>query len=168
MGFLELQRQCGVSHEVLRGAQGASHVALGKSGLHAHCEGERVIALESWKVYRASRTVKEGLSRCFLGHGSKPWVPSTSAGGLRELLSVPLRSQGYPGFGRALSGLLWVWCNGRGPHLELRQEPQGSAPDFLEPDLTQIAGSLLSLLRSVRSRVLRRNGTPLTSQVVQG
>ena len=97
VGFLELQRQCGVSHEVLRGAQGASHVALGKSGLHAHCEGERVIALESWKVYRASRTVKEGLSRCFLGHGSKPWVPSTSAGGLRELLSVPLRSQGYPG-----------------------------------------------------------------------
>ena len=111
MGFLELQRQCGVSHEVLRGAQGASHVALGKSGLHAHCEGERVIALESWKVYRASRTVKEGLSRCFLGHGSKPWVPSTSAGGLRELLSVPLRSQGYPGVGRALSGLHWVWCN---------------------------------------------------------
>ena len=79
MGFLELQRQCGVSHEVLRGAQGASHVALGTSGLHAHCEGERVIALESWKVYRASRTVKEGLSRSFVGHGSKPWVPSTSA-----------------------------------------------------------------------------------------
>ena len=46
MGFLELQRQCGVSHEVLQGAQGASHVVLGKSGLHAHCEGERVIALE--------------------------------------------------------------------------------------------------------------------------
>ena len=107
-------------------------MALGKSGLHAHCEGERVIALESWKVYRASRTVKEGLSRCFLGHGSKPWVPSTSAGGLRELLSVPLRSQGYPGVGRALSGLHWVWCNRRGPHLEWRQEPQGSAPDFLE------------------------------------
>ena len=61
---------------------------------------------------------------------------------------MPLRSQGYCGFGRGLSGLLWVWCNGRGPHLELRQEPQGSAPDFLEPDLTQIAGSLLSLLRS--------------------
>ena len=44
----DMQRQCGVSHEVVRGAQGASHVALGKSGLHAHCEGERVIALESW------------------------------------------------------------------------------------------------------------------------
>ena len=45
MGFLELQRQCGVSHEVLQGAQVASHVALGKSGLHASGEGERVIAL---------------------------------------------------------------------------------------------------------------------------
>ena len=31
-------------------------------------------------------------SSLFLGHGSKPWVPSTSAGGLRELLSVPLSS----------------------------------------------------------------------------
>ena len=28
--------------------QGASHVAPGKSGVHAHGEGERVIALESW------------------------------------------------------------------------------------------------------------------------
>ena len=48
MGFLELQRQCGVSHEVVRGAQGASRVAPGKSSLHASGEGERVIALESW------------------------------------------------------------------------------------------------------------------------
>ena len=54
MGFLELQRQCGVSHEVLRGAQGASHVALGKSGIHAHCEGERVIALSLPHRVRAS------------------------------------------------------------------------------------------------------------------
>ena len=37
----------GLQGGVLRGAQGASHVALGKSGLHAHCEGERVIALVS-------------------------------------------------------------------------------------------------------------------------
>ena len=49
MGFHELQRQCGVSHEVLRGAQGASHVALGKSGLHACGQADRVIALESWE-----------------------------------------------------------------------------------------------------------------------
>ena len=38
MGFLELRRQCGVSHEVRRGAQGASRVAPGKSGLHVFSE----------------------------------------------------------------------------------------------------------------------------------
>ena len=48
VGFLYLRRQCGVSHEVRRGAQGASHVAPGKSGLHVRGEGERVIALEPW------------------------------------------------------------------------------------------------------------------------
>ena len=48
MGFLELGRQCGVSHEVRRGVQGASCVAPGKLGLDACGEGERVIALESW------------------------------------------------------------------------------------------------------------------------
>ena len=48
MCFLELRRQCGVSHEVQQGAQGASRVAPGKSGLDACGEGERVIALESW------------------------------------------------------------------------------------------------------------------------
>ena len=81
---------------------------------------------------------------------------------------MPLRSQGYCGVGWGLSGILWVWCNGRGRHLELRQEPQGSAPDFLALDLTRIAGSLLSWLRRLRPRVLQRNGTPLTSQVFQG
>ena len=49
MGFLELRHQCGVSHEVRWGAQGASRVEPRKSGLHAHSEGERVIALESWE-----------------------------------------------------------------------------------------------------------------------
>ena len=48
MGFLELRRQCGVSHEVRQGAQGASRVAPGKSGLHVGAEGEHVIPLESW------------------------------------------------------------------------------------------------------------------------
>ena len=48
MGFLELWHQCGVSHEVRQGAQGASRVAPGKSGLHVRGEGERIIALELW------------------------------------------------------------------------------------------------------------------------
>ena len=48
MGFLELRRQCGVSHEAGLGAQGASHVAPGKSGVYACDEGEPINALESW------------------------------------------------------------------------------------------------------------------------
>ena len=31
------------------------------------------------------------------------------------------------GGGRGLSGLYWVWCIGRGPYLQLRQEPQGTS-----------------------------------------
>ena len=45
--FLELRRQCGVSHEVRRGVQVASRVATGKSGLHGRGKGEPVIALKS-------------------------------------------------------------------------------------------------------------------------
>src|SRR5574340_1479760 len=33
------------------------------------------------------------------------------------------------GGGRCLSGLHWVWGIGRGPHLQVRQEPQGTS-DF--------------------------------------
>ena len=46
MGFLELQRQCGVSHEVLRGAQGASHVAPGHSLHRLLCSRSR--GAERW------------------------------------------------------------------------------------------------------------------------
>ena len=48
MGFLGLGRKYEFSHEVRRGAQGASRVVPGKSGLHVRGEGERVIALEPW------------------------------------------------------------------------------------------------------------------------
>ena len=77
-------------------------------------------------------------------HGRKPWVPSTCAGDLRELLRVPLRSQGYCEVGRGVSGLHWIWCNGRGPRLELRQEPQGSSPF-----LTGRSGTPLRQIRGI-------------------
>ena len=76
---------------------------------------------------------------------------------------MSLRCQGYCGFGTGLSGLHWVWCNGRRPYLELRQEPQGSSPF-----LTLIAGSLQSWDRRVRPRLVWRNGTLLSSRVVHG
>ena len=68
-------------------------MALGKSGLDAHGEGECVMALESWEGTRASRRVEEGLSRSFSACGRKPSFPSTSAGDLRELPRVPLRGE---------------------------------------------------------------------------
>ena len=76
---------------------------------------------------------------------------------------MPLKSQGHCGFGRGLSGRHWVWCNGRGPHLEFRQEPQVTSPF-----LTSIQGSLQRCDRRVRPRLLLRNGTPLASRVVHG
>ena len=45
--FSQLRRQYQISHEVQRGAQRASRVVLGTSGLRACGEGECVIALES-------------------------------------------------------------------------------------------------------------------------
>ena len=53
MGFLELRRPWGFSHEARRRPKGASRAAPGKSGLHAHGEGELVITLESWEGTRA-------------------------------------------------------------------------------------------------------------------
>ena len=93
----------------------------------------------------------------------EPWVPSTCVGDLRQLLRVPLRSQGHCGFGRGLSLLNWVWCNRRGPHLEWRQEPQGSSPY-----LTRVAGYLQSMDKRVTPRLLWRNGFPLAFRVVHG
>ena len=41
---------------------------------------------------------------------------------------VPMGSQEYFGVGRGLLGLHWGRSNGKGPLLELRQEPQVSSP----------------------------------------
>ena len=47
MGFLELRRQCGVSHEVPQGFQGASCVASENPVFHSSCKLELGIALQS-------------------------------------------------------------------------------------------------------------------------
>ena len=110
MGFLELQRQCGVSHEVLRGAQGASHVALGKSGLHAHCEGERVIALESWKCIGP----QEPLKKDFQGVS---WVTAVNPR-FPQLVRWP---QGAFQCTSEKSGIPWSWEGPLGTPLGLVQ-----------------------------------------------
>ena len=101
MCFLRLRRPWGFSHEARRVPQGASRAVPGNSCLHVHGEGELVITLKSWEMTRASRRVEEGLSRSFSGGGGKPSFPSTSAGDLRELPTVPLRGEGCCVVGRA-------------------------------------------------------------------
>ena len=81
---------------------------------------------------------------------------------------MPLRNQGYCGFGRGLSGLLWVWCNGREPHLELRQEPHGSSRGFPGAGTDSNHSFPAELVHKVRPRLVWRNGTPLASRVVHG
>ena len=76
---------------------------------------------------------------------------------------MPLRSQGYCNVGKGLLGHNWVFCNGRRPHLEWRQEPQ-----FSFPFLTPITGSLQSWVRRVRPRLVWINVSPLASRVVHG
>ena len=73
--FLEHRRQCGVSYEVRRRAQGASRLAPGKSGLHATGEGERVIALESWEGNQALRHVEEDSRGLSWDPAGNPGVP---------------------------------------------------------------------------------------------
>ena len=107
--------------------------------------------------------IKLPTSIAFSGCGREPWVPLICVGDLRQLLRVPLRSQGHCGFGRGPSLLNWVWCNRRGPHLEWRQEPQGSSPY-----VTRVAGYLQSMEKRVTPRLLWRNGFPLAFRVVHG
>ena len=93
----------------------------------------------------------------------KPWVPSSCTCDFREFSQGAYEKSGILWSLEGPLGLHWVWCNGRRPQLELRREPQGSSPF-----LTSIAGSLQSINRRVRPRLVLRNGTPLASRVVHG
>ena len=124
--------------------------------------GERGIALQSWQGNQASIHVEGGISRSFPICSRKLWVPSSCDGDLRELLMVPMGSQESFRVVRGLSGFLWGWCNGRGPHLQLRREPQGSSPV-----LTWILGCVCSFKQGVRSRLVLRHETLLSSRAVK-
>src|SRR5574342_210496 len=71
------------------------------------------------------KKVSRGLSRVEAGHPGFPRLVQVTSGGFSWWL-LEVRETGG---GRGLSALHWVWCIGRGPHLQLRQEPQGSS-DF--------------------------------------
>src|SRR5574337_57255 len=71
------------------------------------------------------KKVSRGLSRVEAGNPGFPRLVQVTSGGFSWWLCEARETGG----GRGLSGLHWVWCIGRGPHLQLRQEPQGTS-DF--------------------------------------
>ena len=67
------------------------------------------------------------------------------------------------GFGRGLSGLHCGQCNERGPHLVFIQELQYSSPVLI-----WVSGSVCHFKQRVRSLLVWRHGTLLSSRVVKG
>ena len=102
----------------------SSRVTAGESGLNSHGRGNLKVFLELPQEVR---------------------VPSSCHRDLREPLMLSLRSQESFRVVRGLSGYLATWCSRQGPHLELRQEPQGSSSV-----LTWKSGFLWSFNRGVR------------------
>ena len=107
--------------------------------------------------------VEWGISRPFLTCARKPWVSLTCYSDPKELLMVCMGSQEYCVVGTGLSGLHWARCNGRGPHLELRWEPQCSSPV-----LTLVSRCVCRFKQGVRCHLMWRHGTLLSSRVVKG
>ena len=71
------------------------------------------------------KKVSRGLSRVEAGNPGFPRLVQVTSGGFSWWLGEARETGG----GRGLSGLHWAWRIGRGPHLQLRQEPQGTS-DF--------------------------------------
>ena len=70
---------------------------------------------------------------------------------------MPMGNQVYCGVGRDLSVFHCVWCNGRGPHLELTRESQGSSPVLM-----WVSGFVCHFNQGVRFRRVWRHGTLLS------
>ena len=83
-----------------------SGVTAGESGLNSH-----------WR----------GHLKVFLELRQEVWVPLSYHGDLREPLMLFLGSQESFRVVGGLSGFLSNWCRRLGPHLDLRQETQGSS-----------------------------------------
>ena len=113
MDFLDLRCQCGVSHEVRRGA---SHVAPGIPGLHAHGEGERVIALQSCRGIGPQDALKKDspdFSRVAAGNPGFPRLVLVTSGSfsgclleVRDTVNLGGASRDSTGFDAMEEGLI--------------------------------------------------------------
>ena len=82
MGFLELRCLNGVSEKVRRGAQGDSLQESGKSGLHAHGDGEQVLLSSHGRGIGPQDVPKDsqGLSRVAAGNPGFPGLEPVTSG----------------------------------------------------------------------------------------
>ena len=84
---------------------------------------------------------------------------SSYDGDFRDPLVSPQESPVSLRVARGLSGFLCIHCWGRGPHVEVRPEPQGSSP---LP--TWISGFLWSFHRGVSPRLMWRHASSVSSR----
>ena len=88
---------------------------------------------------------------------------SSCDGDFRDPLVLPQKIQVSFRVARGRLGFLSSWCRGLEPHLELRQETQGSSPA-----LTEISGFHWTFHWGARSRLVLGHGTPLPSRGGKG
>ena len=148
----------GVPLQVSLGAQGACLVASGKSSLHSSFEGKIRSALDSRQGNQASIPWKgesQGVSRVVAGSVGSLELPQGPEGA-SHVVSV---KSGILSNCEGPSGFLSSWFRRLGPHLELRQETQGSFPA-----LTGISGSLWRFPWGIRCWLVLGHGTLLPSR----
>ena len=88
------------------------------------------------------------------------WFLSSNDGELRDPLVGPQENPVSMRVARGFSGFLCIRCRGRGPHMELRVEPQDSFP---VP--TWISVVLWSFHREVRPRLVRKHACLLSLEM---
>ena len=89
VGFLKLRRQCGVSHQVQQGAQGASLMAPGKSGPHEMARGSSSLLSSHGRGIEpqdASKKNSRRLSRGVAGNRGFPRLVPITSGSLAGFL----------------------------------------------------------------------------------
>ena len=85
---------------------------------------------------------------------------SSYDGDLRYTFLLPQENQFSMLVGKGISLFLFCQCQGLGPHLELRSEPQGSSPG-----LAWILGFLWSFNKAVSPRLMWRHASLLSFEL---
>ena len=137
---------------------GTSGVASSVSRTLSRLKREGGISLETLQRKRDSSCIEGKISRFFSSLAANLGFLLSYDRDLRDPLLGPQESPVAMRVARGLLGFLCSRCLSRGPHLELRREPQGSSPV-----LTWISRFLRSFHRGVRPRLMCRHASLLSS-----